>query len=392
MSDTETRPASGGPEDEPGAGRSHWIAMALVLLVALWMGSGLLTPAGEQPAEAPAAESGAAPVAVAVRQSAARAVARTLRAEGQAEPDRETDIPAQTSGEIAALEVKRGAQVAAGARIARIAPGRRTAELARAEAELARARRDFENARALLDRGAGTVDRLARARTTLAAAEAGVAAAREAIEDLDIRAPFAGRIEALYVAAGEFVQAGAPAARIVDLRPLSVRIRLPQTAVGAVAQGQPAEVTFIDGRTRAGEVVFVGARADTATRTFEAEIAVPNADGAIPAGISASVRLPLGEAEGHFVSPAVLSLDAAGRLGVKTVDAGDRVRFHEVEIVRAQSDGVWISGLPQTARIITVGQGYVRAGERVTVRDEAALGLGRLPAAPGAPAMPEAAR
>jgi multidrug efflux system membrane fusion protein len=279
--------------------------------------------------------------------------------------------------------------VEADALIARIAPGRREAELARAESELARARRDFRNAERLLERGAGTADRLAQTRTALAAAEASLAAAREAMEDLDIRAPFAGRIEELAVEEGEYVQAGAPAARIVDLQPLSVRIRIPQTAVADVEEGQQAEVTFIGGRTRTGEVVFVGARADAATRTFEAEVEVPNEDGAIPAGISASVRIPVGRTEGHFVSPAVLSLDAAGRLGVKTVDDAGTVAFHEVEIVRAQSEGVWISGLPQEARIVTVGQGFVSDGETVVVRDEADLGLGAVRDRPG---IPDAAR
>ncbi|MEE4121050.1 MAG: efflux RND transporter periplasmic adaptor subunit [Paracoccaceae bacterium] len=375
--------------DDPGAGRSRWVALALVALIVAWMASGLLLPAGDGEVEAPGESGSAESVAVAVRESTAESVTRTLRAEGQARPDRETAVTAEATGEIAELPVRRGQEVAVGALIARIAPGRREAELARAEADLARARRDFDNAEALLDRGAGTVDRLAETRAALAAAEARLAAAREAIDDLDIRAPFAGRVEELEIELGEVVRAGATVARIVDLSPLSVRIRLPQTAVGAVQEGQPAEVTFIGGTVRQGTVVFVGARADEATRTFEAEVEVPNDEATIPAGISASVRLPVGEEAGHFVSPAVLSLDAAGRLGVKTVDDESIVHFHEIEIVRAQSDGVWVSGLPERARIVTVGQGYVGEGEHVIVRDEAALGLGRARESTASPQVTE---
>ena len=39
--------------------------------------------------------------------------------------------------------------------------------------------------------------------------------------------------------------------------------------------------------------------------------------------------------------------------------------FSLVSIVRAQTDGIWITGLPDTADIITVGQGFVQAGDRV---------------------------
>ena len=33
--------------------------------------------------------------------------------------------------------------------------------------------------------------------------------------------------------------------------------------------------------------------------------------------------------------------------------------------MRAQTDGIWISGLPEAAQIITIGQGFVNDGETV---------------------------
>ena len=43
------------------------------------------------------------------------------------------------------------------------------------------------------------------------------------------------------------------------------------------------------------------------------------------------------------------------------------VEFHPATIVLAEAEGIWVSGLPEQARIITVGQGFVRAGESVSV-------------------------
>jgi membrane fusion protein, multidrug efflux system len=366
-----------GPfEDDPGASRSRWVAAAVLVALAAWMGSGFLFPAQE---EAPdEAERATELPAVAIRSSTAEIVQQFLRAEGQAEPVRSTVVPAQAAGEVTEVGVRRGADVEVGDIIARIGSPERQAALDQAQAELDRARREFENARTLLDRGVGTVDRLAQTRSTEAAAEAQLAAAQDALDDLVVRAPFAGRVETLDVEEGEFVQAGARVAQLVDLDPVRVLIRIPQQAVAQVAEGQRAEVTFITGQTREGEVGFVGAAADPETRTFEAEVEVPNDDRAIPAGISAQVRLPTGEARAHFVSPAVLSLDVSGTLGVKTVTEAGLVEFHPVEIVRAQTDGVWIAGLPDTARIITVGQGFVNAGEEVLARDEAELEIGRV--------------
>ena len=67
----------------------------------------------------------------------------------------------------------------------------------------------------------------------------------------------------------------------------------------------------------------------------------------------------------HNASPAALSLDDAGVIGAKIVDADNIVRFIEVQIVSDTATGVWLTGLPATAEVITVGQELVFAGQRV---------------------------
>jgi len=43
------------------------------------------------------------------------------------------------------------------------------------------------------------------------------------------------------------------------------------------------------------------------------------------------------------------------------------VAFHPVKLVDDKSDGIWVTGLPDEADIISVGQEYVREGELVLV-------------------------
>mgnify|MGYP000055976336 CR=1 FL=1 len=92
----------------------------------------------------------------------------------------------------------------------------------------------------------------------------------------------------------------------------------------------------------------------------------------MPAGLSARIAVPTGQARGHFISPAILSLGTNGDLGIKTVQEDNTVAFSPVAIVRAQPDGVWITGLPESTSIITVGQGFVNAGDVVDPRPIAA--------------------
>ena len=67
-----------------------------------------------------------------------------------------------------------------------------------------------------------------------------------------------------------------------------------------------------------------------------------------------------------MISPSVLTLNDAGVVGVRTVDANDTVRFKPVEILADETQGVWIGGLPERVRLIVVGQEFVVEGERVT--------------------------
>ena len=116
---------------------------------------------------------------------------------------------------------------------------------------------------------------------------------------------------------------------------------------------------------RDGKVSFVAPRADVETRTFRVEVEVANPDGKIPSGISVEARIPTGSVMAQFVSPAALSLNDKGVLGVKTVDKDNKVEFHAAKIVRSDVDGVWLTGLEDEERIITVGAGFVRVGEEV---------------------------
>jgi multidrug efflux system membrane fusion protein len=61
----------------------------------------------------------------------------------------------------------------------------------------------------------------------------------------------------------------------------------------------------------------------------------------------------------------VLTLGPNGEVGVKLVDESDTVRFAPVEILREDTNGLWITGLASTARMIVVGQDFVIDGQLV---------------------------
>lgn len=342
---------------------SGWIASGLVVALVLWMGSTVFFPP-QQPEEA-VRRGPPPPTVVLVRDSEAETVPQMFVAEGVSAPRRDTLLRADMGGQIAEIPVEKGDMLAADAVILRFDARERSAQLRRAEEELARARRAYEQAQTLLDRGVGTLDQLVNERAAFAAAEAQLASAERGMDDTVLLAPFAGRLDDLEVAVGEVVQAGTVLARLVDLDPLTVRFRVPQQALAQLEPGQIAGLRFITGDTGTGSVRFIASVADPDTRTFAAEVSLNNPGGAIAAGVSVQISIPTGTQQAHFVSPALLSLSEAGDLIVRTVGEDDVVQEHAVEILQARSEGVWITGLPQAVRLISRGQGFVRAGDPV---------------------------
>jgi multidrug efflux system membrane fusion protein len=348
------------------AGRSKWIAILLALALVGWMGSGYVVPT--EPEDDTPAEPPARAIAVAVMQSAAQDVGLVLTAEGQSTPDRATEITAKASGQIITVSVKRGDLVEAGQEIGRLDAETIEAQLAQAEAQFAQAEADLSRAETLQERGIGTEAQVSQTRAAKATAEASVTAAQEQLDNTVITAPFAGRLNEMTLDEGEFVNDGDRVAEVLDNDPLSVVVQVPQQTLSRLSKGQMAEVSFITGETRMGKVGFIGSNADSQTRTFRVEIAVDNPDSEMPAGLSARVAIPTGQARGHFISPAILSLGTNGDLGIKTVEDGNLVAFRPIAIVRAQTDGIWVTGLGEEAQIITVGQGFVSAGDTVDPR------------------------
>lgn len=348
---------------DKGASRSTWFAAVLVLAIVGWMGSGFIIPS--ENTDPVIAREDPKPVAVAVTTSLAETVTQFYQAEGQALPDRDTLMRAETSGDIAEVLVSKGQDVSAGDIIARFDPTNNNADADRVAQELALAQRELENAESLLQRGVATADRVADARAALVAVQGQVTAVEQAAKSLTITAAFDGRIETLNVDEGEFVSAGTEVGRLVDITPLTVAIQVPQQSLTRLSVGQAATVRFITGEERNGVVTFVGTSAASETRTFLAEIEVENADGAIPAGISAEVIIPTGEVTAHFLSPSIVSLNTEGALGIKTVNTDNVVEFFQIQVVKAQIDGIWVTGLPESVDVITVGQGFVNETETV---------------------------
>ena len=184
-----------------------------------------------------------------------------------------------------------------------------------------------------------------------------------------IVAPFSGYLETLRVEEGDFLNTGAVCAALIDPDPMLIVADIAEKDIAQVQLGSEARAKLISGRYISGKVTFIASSADKNTRTFRVEISVDNEDRTIRDGVSAEVYIKGKEEAAHKISPAILSLNDQGKLGVRTVTADNRVEFKEINILEDTNSGMWVSGLGEEARIITLGQEYVFQGQTVNVKE-----------------------
>lgn len=228
-----------------------------------------------------------------------------------------------------------------------------------AKARLSSAEAQRESAQAAIQSAAtGEENASAGVQSALAA----VAAAEKDIENLTITAPFAGLLETDTAELGALMQPGAACATVIQLDPIKLVAYAPESEIARVETGAQAGARMVDGRELLGKVTFVSRSADPVTRTFRVEITLPNPDMAIRDGQTVEIGIEAEGAPAHLIAQSTLTLNDEGALGVRTIDENTQAQFMPVTFLRDTRNGVWVTGLPDTVDLITVGQEYVTDG------------------------------
>ena len=346
--------------------KSIIVAVVAVVALVLWMLSGQL---GSEPAASAEATEPRSTEVVAMkvqtRRQSSEEVTREVIIQGQVEPIKVVAIRSETTGSIESVSVDKGERIEKDDVIATMSADNREAQLTVARASLIQARNEYNAASKLAKQGLQSQFNLESAAAKLESARAQVSAAELELDNIVIRAPLAGIIDELPAETGDFVDRGAHIATLIDNTQLLITGQIPQQNISDVAIGTEASAELITGEALSGTVHYLSSMADSSTRSFRVEVLVPSPPDAAKTGISAEIRIPVETIRAHSISPAILALDESGTLGVKAVNDQDEVVFHAIEVVKTESNGAWVTGIPDDSEIITLGQGFVNAGETV---------------------------
>ena len=346
------------------------VSLIIALAISLWLVSGLFA--------SPATEDNASEVELKLTNVQAewfevQAYEPQLVLRGRTEANRSVDVKAQIAGRIVAVPTDEGVSVEAGQTICEVDQEDRRQRFQHAKAGLNQATIEYQGAQKLKQGGYQSELAIAQAKTRLESARVALKRSSLDLNNLSIKAPFDGVIERRPVEVGDFVQPGKLCAQLVELNPLKVSAVITEQEIGKISLTRGARLTLVNGETLEGKISYLSRQANPVTRSYRVEATIANPQLRFLAGMSGSLQIAAEPMSAHLIPSSLVLLDDAGHLMVRAVNAEGIISSLSVANVGENSDGVWVTGLPDRVALVTVGQNYVTEAEQVSVSYKTSL-------------------
>lgn len=189
-----------------------------------------------------------------------------------------------------------------------------------------------------------------------------------------IVAPFAGTVTWRYADTGALIQAGTsnstsmPVVKLAQVNVLRLRIPVPESLVASVRIGTPAGIRVQGtGEQLTGKISRLTDAFDTATRTMQVEIDVPNADHRLSPGMYADVALQVAKRAAALTVPVQAIKRDSDKSIVLMVDQANRVQVRDILTgIQGANRVEVIAGLQEGDRVIVGNLNAYQAGETVS--------------------------
>jgi multidrug efflux system membrane fusion protein len=357
--------------------RFHKVAAVVVLVAfAAWMGTGKFSSvgsaqpesqgqpppaAGATPEEAPKATARTVAVVVPPRVQHARAI----RLSGLTQADKRAVLATRAAGIVEQLPIKQGEMVKAGQPVLVLNAEDKPAMIDMATQVVKQRQAELEAQQRLAKTGTVSKLSLDTAVSALAQAESQLKAAQANLERMTSLAPFDGVIDSVDVELGSAVAQGAQIATLLSLNPVVVKGEVSERDLRYIKVGDDAESLLVNGERVTGTVRYISRESTPATRTFRVEVAIPNPDERIPAGMTAEITVRAEAADSVVLPRSVVTLSANGDLGIRAVDKDNKIVFFPIDLLDDLTNGLVLGGVPADVQVVVAGQDLVTEGDIV---------------------------
>ena len=256
--------------------------------------------------------------------------------------ERYAEVAPPIDAQVVRLLVSANAIVAAGASLAELRSpelGRARADVITAEARLQLATQTADRKRTLAAERIAPARELQEAESQLQEARATHRAAIASVRALGVsetddsddtarfvvRAPIAGTVLERAAVTGQLAQASQAMYRIADLRQLWLTVHAFERDAVQIARRAPVRITLaaLPGREFQGQIAAIATRVDPASRTVDVRIDLPNPDGLLRPGMSATAHVPIQSGNRELLAVPAAAVQRVGENWVVFVPRGN---------------------------------------------------------------------
>jgi RND family efflux transporter MFP subunit len=287
-----------------------------------------------------------------------------------AKPGGSALLMAPAAGIVAAVPAQVGKRVHRGDELVTLDVPELAAESRQREAAAAQAQREAERQARLLSDGVTSKRQAEEAAAAAGQAASAAEAARAFLARTHVRAPLAGRVQAVRAHRGERVEAGTPLVEVIDADTLDLHVAVPADRIARLRAGMPvAVVQEGDSLPHPAHIAAVAPGVDSLTNAGEVVIRVPNREGRLLAGAGATARILVGLQPEALVVPDS-SLVLTGDSSAVFVVGPDSIAHQRVVTTGIRQRGrVAVQGsLAPGDRVVTTGAFGLQDGMRVSPR------------------------
>lgn len=274
------------------------------------------------------------------------------------EADNINNIAPAMSNRIKSITVDVGDQVRKGQTLVTLDPS--NADQLRINLELSR--REYERAVELLNIGAGTQRAVDQVKAQLDALQSQY---DNMMDNTVLVSPINGVVTARNYDPGDMTGA-MPVLTIGQITPqVKVVINVNESDISRVKRGTEVEISLdaFPDRTFTGRVTRLSPAVDVNTRTFSAEVALPNPKGEILPGMFARVTVNLGDRESVVVPDRAIDKQKGSNNKYVYVYHDGKVSYNRVELGRRIDNGFeLLSGINDGDTVVIAGQSRLADG------------------------------
>jgi membrane fusion protein (multidrug efflux system) len=203
------------------------------------------------------------------------------------------------------------------------------------------------------------------------AAQSGLRLADIEMDESVVTSPIAGVVDYLFQEEGEYVRAGDPLARVVQVDRVKFVLGIPERDLPHFNLGDPV-LAFVDAypdRTFAGRIHRIATSADPSTLTFITEVEIDNADSALRPGMMAKAVL-IRKMYPQSIAIPLFSVLKEGERHHVFVERDGIAEQREITVGFFEGEHILVTdGLSDGDHLIVVGQRQLDGGEPVQVRE-----------------------